>query len=216
MPLSHSVGPLPQEKNGTCVLSVGWDCFRQILGSGLCLLCRLPCLRPTRTPLNLLGAFVLIAAGTCIPTIAYAVQQKPASNSGVQPSSHNEEPGTAQTSQPSKEIQSCTQKAADKETWTQSDRSPLHAVYLSWQASTFPLIDGYNFYRYEVSEKPTRINSAPIKATNCIDSTVALGKTYYDVVEAVYRSGESVPQTWPRLRFRRGNCSHDEEAAKGK
>src|ERR1019366_7550164 len=93
----------------------------------------------TRTPLNLLGTFVLIAARTCIPTIAYAVQQKPASNSGEQPSSHNEESGTAQTSQPSKEIQSCTQKASDKETWTQSDRSPLHAVYLSWQASTFHL-----------------------------------------------------------------------------
>jgi hypothetical protein len=27
-----------QEKNGTYMLSVGWNCFRQILGRGLCLL----------------------------------------------------------------------------------------------------------------------------------------------------------------------------------
>lgn len=151
-------------------------------------------LQSTRSLLNSLGAFVLVIAGICLSPTASAVQIKPASNGGTRSSGLHQEPGTAQTSHASKEIPSCT---AGK-TRLQNEKPSVHTVYLSWQASSSPRVDGYNLYRYEESEsyeepeKPTKINSDPITATNCIDSTVALGKTYYYVAKAVNKSGESV------------------------
>ena len=133
-------------------------------------------LQSTRGPLNLLGAFVLLIAGICLPTTAYAGQLKPTSNTSTRSSSVQAETGILQTPQAAKEAPSCTPEMS-----TQGDSRPSsHSVILSWKASTSPGVVGYNVYRRDkTSETFRKINQKPIATTNCVDYFVQLGHTYY-------------------------------------
>ncbi len=145
-------------------------------------------LKSTGAPFGLLGVFVLFIAAICAPAIGYAGQLKPASSSDAQSVTLHQETGTAQTSHASQEIPSCTPPRPDGQEGTQGDKQPLHTVYLSWKASASPDVTGYNVYRGETLEKLDPINSDPIAATNCVDSSVEPGKTYYYVVKAANKS----------------------------
>jgi hypothetical protein len=132
-------------------------------------------LQSTRSPLDLLGAFVLVIAGICLPATAYFGQLKPTSNSGTQHSSVQAETGTLQTAQAPKEPPSCTPEMS-----TQGDSRPSsHGVILSWKASTSPDVVGYNVYRRDKTSTFGKINQKPVATTNCIDYFVQLVQTYY-------------------------------------
>jgi len=61
-----------------------------------------------------------------------------------------------------------------------------HAVSLNWNASTSPLVAGYNVYRGTTSGGPyTKLSSSLISGTTFADKTVVAGKTYYYVCTAV-------------------------------
>ena len=118
-------------------------------------------LQLTRSPVNLLGAFIFLMAGICLPGTAYA------GKSG---------------SQAAKEAPSCTPEMS-----IQGDARPSsHSVILSWKASTSQSVVGYNVYRRDkTSSTFGKINQKPIAATNCVDYFVQLRhKYYYYVVTA--------------------------------
>jgi len=143
-------------------------------------------LQSTRSPLNLLGASVLVIAGIGLPTAAYAGQLKPTSNTGTRSSSVQAETGTLQTAQAAKEPPSCTPEMS-----TQGDARPSsHSVTLFWKASTSPGVVGYNVYRRDkTSNTFGKINQKPVATTNCIDYFVQLGQTYYYYVVTADRPG---------------------------
>jgi hypothetical protein len=129
-------------------------------------------LQVTRSPVNLLGAFVFVMAGICLPRTAYAGQLNPTSNPSARSSS----------SQAAKEPPSCTPEMS-----AQGNTQPsAHSVILSWKASTSPGVVGYNVYRRDkTSAKFSKINQKPIATTNCIDYFVQLRHRYdYYVVAA--------------------------------
>ena len=65
----------------------------------------------------------------------------------------------------------------------------IHAVSLSWTAST-STVTGYNVYRGGQSGGPyTMLNSALLSGTTYTDATVQAGRTYYYVVTAVNSAG---------------------------
>jgi hypothetical protein len=65
----------------------------------------------------------------------------------------------------------------------------IHAVSLSWTAST-STVAGYNVYRAGQSGGPyTLLNSALLTGTTYADATVQAGQTYYYVVTAVNSAG---------------------------
>jgi hypothetical protein len=65
-----------------------------------------------------------------------------------------------------------------------------HNVALSWQASPSS-VTGYNAYFSAVSGGPyTRLTSAPVAATNYLQTGVQGGQTYYYVVTSVSTDGE--------------------------
>ena len=143
-------------------------------------------LQSARSPLNLLGALVLVIAGICLTTAAYAGQLKPTSNSDTQSSSLQAETGTLQTAQAAKEPPSCTPEMS-----AQSDTRPSsHSVTLSWKASTSPGVVGYNVYRRDkTSPAFGKINQKPIATTSCIDYFVQLRHKYYYYVVAADHLG---------------------------
>lgn len=146
------------------------------------------CLRSGGSPLNVLGAFVLMIAGVCLPTAAYAGQLKPASNTGPQSSSVQAETGKLQTAQAAKEPPSCTEMS------TQGDVRPSHSVTLSWEASTSPGVVGYNIYRsVKTPDRFSKINQKPVSTTSCIDYFVQPGQKYYYYVVTSDRPG--VPES---------------------
>lgn len=66
----------------------------------------------------------------------------------------------------------------------------LHAVDLSWNASTGPNVVGYNVYRSQISGGPyTKINTSLVPGTTYVDTTVQKCQTYYYVTTAVNSSG---------------------------
>jgi hypothetical protein len=132
--------------------------------------------RSARGPLDLPGAFVLVIAGMCIPTAAYAGHLKPASNTGAQLSVVQAETGTQQIAQTTNGPSSCTPEMS-----TQNNARPSsHRVLLSWKASTSPSVVGYNVYRRDkTSSTFGKINQKPITATNCVDYFVQLRQKYY-------------------------------------
>lgn len=69
----------------------------------------------------------------------------------------------------------------------------IHAVSLTWTASTSPGVTGYNVYRGTVSGGPysDQLTSTPIAATSYTDTTVVAGQTYYYVTTAVGTGGEN-------------------------
>jgi len=144
----------------------------------------------TGSPLDLLGAFILIIAEICLPTTTCAGQLKPASKSGAESSSLQAETGTLQTTQVAKEPPSCT-----PETSTQGDTRPsAHSVTLSWKASTSPGVVGYNVYRsVKTPDRFSKINPKPVSTTSCIDYFVQLGQKYYYYVVTSDRPG--VPES---------------------
>jgi fibronectin type 3 domain-containing protein len=143
-------------------------------------------LQSTRGPLNLLGAFVLVIAGICLPTAAGAGQLKPTSNTSTQSSSVQAQTGTQQTAQASTQPPSCTPEMS-----TQGNARPsLHSVILSWKASTSPGVAGYNVYRRDkTSDTFSKINQKPVSTTSCIDYFVQLRHTYYYYVVTADRPG---------------------------
>ena len=73
-----------------------------------------------------------------------------------------------------------------------------HSASLSWTASTSaagcvsPCTFGYNVYRGTSAggeNMVTPINSAPVSGTTFSDTNVALGNTYFYVIQAVETSG---------------------------
>jgi len=65
-----------------------------------------------------------------------------------------------------------------------------YSVLLSWNASSSPVITGYNVYRSDTSGSGyAKINSTPVFGLNYADSTVVSGQTYYYVTTAVDPSG---------------------------
>jgi fibronectin type 3 domain-containing protein len=143
-------------------------------------------LRSIRGPLNLLGAFVLVIAGTCLPTAADAGQFKSRSNTSTQSSSVQAEKGTLQTPQATKEAPSCTPEIS-----SQGDSRPSsHGVVLSWKASTSLGVVGYSVYRRDkTSETFRKINQKPVATLNCVAYFVQLGHTYYYYVVTADRPG---------------------------
>jgi len=143
-------------------------------------------LQSARSPLNLLGALLLVIAGICLPTPAYAGQLKPTSNSDSQSSSLQAKTGAPQTAQAAKEPPSCTPEMS-----AQSHTRPsAHSVTLSWKASTSPGVVGYNVYRRDkTSPAFSKINQKPIATTSCIDYFVQLRNKYYYYVVAADHLG---------------------------
>jgi hypothetical protein len=135
--------------------------------------------------LNLLGAFVLVIAGICVPTAARAGQLKATSNTGAQSSGSQAE--TRQIAQAANGPPSCTPEMS-----IQSNARPSsHSVILSWKASTSPGVVGYNVYRRDkTSPGFGKINQKPIATTNCIDYFVQLKHKYYYYVVAADHLGE--------------------------
>jgi len=135
--------------------------------------------------MNLLGAFVLVIAGTCLPTTAYSGQLKLTQSSRLQA-----ETGTLQTAQATKEPPSCTPEMS-----TQGETRPSpHSVYLSWKASTSPSVVGYNVYRsVNTPDRFSKINQKPVSTTSCIDYFVRAGQTYFYYVVTSDRPG--VPES---------------------
>jgi fibronectin type 3 domain-containing protein len=139
-----------------------------------------------RGPLNLLGAFVLLIAGTCLLPASDAGQLKSTSNTSTQSSSVQAETGTLQSLRAAKEAPSCTPEMS-----SQGDSRPSsHGVVLSWKASTSPGVVGYNLYRRDkTSETFRKINQKPVATLNCVDYFVQLGHTYYYYVVTADRPG---------------------------
>ena len=68
----------------------------------------------------------------------------------------------------------------------------IHAVSLSWTASTSSGVTGYDIYRSSVSGGPyTEVTTSPVAGTNYTDTTVAAGQTYFYVAAAVGSGGTS-------------------------
>ena len=143
-------------------------------------------LQPIRGPLSVLGAFVLLIAGICLPTPADAGQLKPTSNTSNLLSSVQAETGTLQTPRAAKEAPSCAPEMS-----SQGDSRPSsHGVVLSWKASTSPGVVGYNVYRRDkTSETFRKINQKPVASLNCVDYFVQLRHTYYYYVVTADRPG---------------------------
>ena len=134
----------------------------------------------------MLGAFVLLIAGICLPTAAYAGQLKPASNTTpiVQRAT-----GKLQTPQAAKEPPSCTGNVDPRRRAAIS-----HSVILSWKASTSPGVVGYNIYRSDKTpDRFSKINQKPVSTTSCIDYFVQPGQKYYYYVVTSDRPG--VPES---------------------
>lgn len=73
-----------------------------------------------------------------------------------------------------------------------------HSVSLSWKASTTAGVS-YNVYR-RGRLGMVRINSTPLTATSCVDTTVQPGETYYYTTKAVTANGaESLPSNEVRV-----------------
>jgi hypothetical protein len=71
--------------------------------------------------------------------------------------------------------------------------SGIHAVSLTWTASTSPGVTGYDIYRALVSGGPyTEITSTPVPGTSYTDTTVQAGETYYYVATAIAGDETSV------------------------
>jgi hypothetical protein len=122
-------------------------------------------LQLSRSPVNLLVAFIFLMAGICLSGAAYAAK------SG---------------SQAAKEVPSCTPEMS-----IQGDARPSsHSVILSWNASTSPSVVGYNVYRREKKSSTfSKINQKPIAATNCVDYFVQLRHKYFYYVVAADHQG---------------------------
>ena len=88
---------------------------------------------------------------------------------------------------------SLVSNATDSPTVETFSGAGIHAVSLTWTASTSPGVTGYNVYRGTVSGGPysDQLTSTPIAATSYTDTTVAAGQTYYYVATAVGTGGES-------------------------
>jgi hypothetical protein len=70
-------------------------------------------------------------------------------------------------------------------TGTTTPTAPSPQVFLSWNASSSPVI-GYDTYRGSVSGGPyTKLTSSPIAQTSYTDQDVTAGDTYYYVVTSV-------------------------------
>jgi hypothetical protein len=143
-------------------------------------------LQSARSPLNLMGALVLVISGICLPTAAYAGQLKPTSNSDIKSCSLQAKTGAPQTAEAAKKTPSCTPEMS-----AQSDTRPsAYSVTLSWKASTSPGVVGYSVYRRDkTSPAFSKINQKPIAATSCIDYFVQLRHKYYYYVVAADRLG---------------------------
>lgn len=67
--------------------------------------------------------------------------------------------------------------------------SSTHSVLLNWTASASAVV-GYNVYRATSQNGPfTRLNAAPVTATQYRDSKVTAGATYYYATTAINAQG---------------------------
>jgi len=89
-------------------------------------------------------------------------------------------------------IVSLTSNAPDSPAIENLSGTGVHAVALSWVASTSTGVTGYDVYRGSISGGPyTQITSTPVSGTAYTDTNVASGATYYYVATAVGPNGEA-------------------------
>jgi len=99
---------------------------------------------------------------------------------------------------------SLTSNAAGSPTIESLSGSGLHAVTLTWMASTSPGVTGYDIYRGSVSGGPyTAITTSPIAGTTYTDTSVTAGLTYFLCCDSdwVRRRDERLFESGP------GQCS---------
>ena len=109
----------------------------------------------------------------------------PTPNAGVSNEGSNNEPGNDASEGQSPKPDVATSK-------TSPETTTSHYVYLTWKASTSPVM-GYNIYRSSSPWGPfSRINPSIEPATVYADHTVSAGQKYFYVVTAVSAEAESV------------------------
>jgi len=141
-------------------------------------------------PLRVLGALLAAFLSLAISGIAQVSEQLP----------HAPTKGVATTAPSAQEAPPCASPSPSSSAGgAPSQVSPkTHSVTLSWKASVprssskQDAIQGYNVYRTLNSnqyDNASKMNTKPLPGTQCVDTAVEPGRTYFYVVKALDRNG---------------------------